>query len=192
MVDFIEAVDTINEPQEDYLFLNEDDNNYIFEFRNKRNPIEAGSFYAYVDPSEEDLPDIAIDNICFTLREFSQSYNKVYFPKNMFDLGSVYQNVSDLSSIELNDPFISLNASKNNMIYSETGTQQIANYFQSSNNLMELHFRSTTSSECYWENGTDTSYQTFHLYFDDFYYCTINTASSKFTFWRFSSFTEIN
>lgn len=122
MVDFIEAVDTINDPDSDYLILREDGDYYIFDVDQQSTPIEAGSFYKYSDGYNDD-PDIVIDEYAISLNEYEpdplarQAYTK--FPKSQFDLGSNYSNVT-YSNLPLQDPISVTTAHRNNMTYNSS------------------------------------------------------------------------
>lgn len=119
MVDFIEAVDTINDPDSDYIILHEDGDYYIFDIEQSSTPIEAGSFYKYSEGYNDEL-DIVIDDYAISLNEHepdpfaSQSNTK--FPKSQFDLGSNYTNVT-YSNLPLQDPIAVTTAQRNNMTY---------------------------------------------------------------------------
>lgn len=124
MVDFIEAVDTINDPESNYLILHEDNDDYIFDVEQQTTPIEAGSFYKYYD-GMSGVPDIVIDDYAIGLNEYEPEVDPIgfaaftKFPKSQFDLGSNYSNVT-YSNLPLQDPIAVTTAHRNNMTYNSS------------------------------------------------------------------------
>lgn len=123
MVDFIEAVDTINDPEGNYYYLEITDDSFNFIEGETSTPIEAGTFYTYYRNQYTDV-HIVIDNVAlsFTENPTPTSHEKYTFSKSFFDLGSLYSSVSttSFSSQDVQtEPILYYTIKKNDMILNQ-------------------------------------------------------------------------
>lgn len=158
MEDFIQATQTINEPEEPYMYLSEDNENYIISIGSKTQTIEEGTFYKYLSL----YPTFNVNYKSFRLDGISIGTATFTFPKSKFDIGP--QAATIRTSIDLTDPFIQNIIQRNNLTYGSTinkagitqtptspiktyiGGNRNTNGYPFNNNTVNLYFNNAIAS----------------------------------------------
>lgn len=123
LLNFVEAGETINEPEQEYWLLEEDDTNYYISKYNTNTPIDAGNFYKYEDGTAgSNNAEICINQYSYHLVENNLTSGKQYvFNKDDYDIGSIYTSIEDQDiTFEEQDPLVILNKTLQNLMESST------------------------------------------------------------------------
>lgn len=130
LVNFIEAVDTINDPDKGYYYLIIDDDKFQIKAATTQNPIEAGTFYKYYGNITFAEDTFVIDNIGFILPNNLPYNDSVTFPSSSFDLGTVYTSVNSLRVTDMESPIFKPTIQALNLQYAEPDERDCQGFFK--------------------------------------------------------------